>query len=312
MLAARASALFAVKRGAETFEPLQTYLADYREGVDVAQCRARLCVALVQCGKVEEARAAWKEFSARHAGDRLLLPTTLYLADEAAKAGEPAIAREWLEFAADPAQPAEVRGRALQQLAALAQQQKSPEAARSFQTLLKSQPKDKVAAVAALAQARQWEQEEQTDAALAGYLQWLKDYPEAEQRPDALLAAARLHHQAHQCREAVGLLEKLLDQHPQYAQLDTALYQLAGALVDLDRSEEASQHYAALHKKHPSSRFWEDATYRLADHYLRAKRAEEASGLLRELVEKGQDDDLIARALLLQDRAAAAEQRWTT
>jgi TolA-binding protein len=309
VLAAKGSALVALKRGAEAVAPLKQYLTDYPEGNDAAACRARLCIAYAQSGKLPQARAAWKELAAE-SEERTLLPTTLYLADEAAKAGDLSLARECLEFAAASDRPAEIRGQALQRLAALAQQVKSPEEAKQIGAVLKLQPKDDALAGVSLAQVQRLEREGQVDAALAAYLQWLKDYPDAGQRPLMLLSAARLHQQEQQNREALALLEEVLEKHADDRLRDAALYQIAGVLADLDRQDDAATHYAELHDKHPESSFWPDATYRLAEHRLRQKQDAEAQGLLSELIEKGKDAEIVAYALLLQGRSAAAAQKW--
>jgi TolA-binding protein len=309
VLAARGSALVSLKRGAEAVAPLQQYLRDYADGGDAASCRARLCVAYMQAGKIKEARTAWRDFAAKHATDRALLPMALYLADEATAAGQQATAQEWLEFVAAPEHPASMREQALQRLAVLARKEKSPEAKRAG-SLLKSQPKDDVAANVELAQAERMAAEEQADAALAAYLQWLKDYPTAAKRPVALLSAARLHRGLAQNHEALDLLKQLQEQHPQFAELDAALFETASALSDLDRRDEAAQQLESLLDRFPQSATWEQATYRLAEERFRQQRDADANQLLVKLAEQGKDADLVCRAFLLQGRAAATAQRW--
>jgi TolA-binding protein len=310
VLATRGSALVALGRGEEAIAPLRKYLAEHATGIDAAKCRAQLCIALAQAKKFDEAQQAWQSYSSKHSTDRTLVPTTLYLADAAAEAGQTAAAHEWYSYLLEADVAPDVRERAVAGLAALTDEKPS---ANTAATLVpqksKPQPTSQAAAVA-LRRAQNLENTGDRENALATYLALLKEHPAAPQTPDALFGAARLHDELAQDREALVLLERLLKEHATYARLDAVHYQTAWVLLDLKRPADAATHFQKVHADHKDSQFWGDATYRLAEHYVQSKRYEEARPLLIALIEAKPNDELLASALYLQGQAATLEQKW--
>lgn len=311
-LSLQASALVALARAKEAIAPLQEYLENYEDGSDIAKCRAQLCVAYVQTQQFDKADTALKLYREKHATDRALASTTLYLAEAAAEAKQLTVAKRWFDELNQEQTPLAIRERAVAGLAWLAQQEQSPTAANEqLGELLKTQPASAQAPAIALRRAQNFEASGEREQALAAYLAFIKDHPAATELPDALLAAARLHDDLAQDREALVVIERLLKEFPQYAHRDAALYQAAWILVDLDRRETAAKHFATLHDEFRQSQFWLDATYRLAEHQVRVKRYDEAKTTLTKLVDAAPGDELLCHALYLQGQAAAAEGKWS-
>lgn len=311
VLMTQGSALVALGRGKEALVPLKAYLADYDDAADAAKCRAQLCVALVQAKQFQEASNTWQTLAKRHSTERTFVPTTLYLAEAAAEAGEHATARAWFESLANEDRPVEVRQRALEGLAWLAQQDKaSPADSARLAELLKKEPASAQVATIALKRAQVYESNGERDNALAAYLEFIKDYATSPQLPDALLAAARLHDELAQDREALVLVERLLKEFPDYAHTDAAIYQAAWIFTDLDKREAAAKHFARLHDDYRQSTFWFDAAYRLAEHHVRAKRYDDANTVLAGLISAAPQEGLLCHALYLQGQAAASSGKW--
>ena len=148
---------------------------------------------------------------------------------------------------------------------------KLPEAAATFDEVLKKNPPEAIAAEAALVRGRILEQLGQNEPALAMYDLVIDKYPGSKQHVDALLAAARLRDKLKQDQQAAALYQRLANEYPQFPKLDAVLYQWAWALQELDKPEDASRLFERLHKEYPQSRFWADATCRLAQRALDAK-----------------------------------------
>ena len=163
---------------------------------------------------------------------------------------------------------------------------------------------------AALARAQILEQLQKKEEALAAYELVIERYGAGQRLATALLGAAQLHAQLGHHAKAAELYQRLLREFPDFAQKDAALYQLAWALHDDKQTAAAEQAFRLLYLEHRGSRFWGDATFRTANAAFAAGRHEEAGRLAEELLASRPQGDVLAHALLLQGRAAAAQEKW--
>ena len=307
----RSSALMKLERFREAAVSLRAYLAAQPDGPDAADCRADLVVALAAVGQLDEADAAYREYSEQHAEHQALLPTAQFVAEAAAKAGDSELARKMYAVLARDGNPEEFVAAGLAGLARVdLDGDQNHSSQDSFERLRRMQPENSLVAEAALQRARFLHKSQQYDAALATYRVIIDEHPHSEQLPTALWEAAGLHVQLKQYREADRLLEQLVREHPQLETIDSVLYQWAWVLVDLDRNEEADAVFTRLHLEHPESSYWADSTYRLAERAAAKQDFARAKQLARAVLAAGADGTVAAHSLYLLGRVAVREGQW--
>ncbi len=325
--------LIAGKRWEKAIAALEAFVAAQPDGERAIRCRAELLVAYVKTGQAKRALTAHAELLAGHADQAqivslatLRLADALYEGKHYPEAGtvyrsltEPTPGRIALDPEQMPEHPGAPSQPRAQPLAAdgwsglgWSQYQIGllPLAAESFAKLLQDYPRHTLAGDAALARAQILEQLQRKEESLAAYELVIEQYGGRQRLPTALLGAAQLHGQLRHHAKAAERYQRLLDEFPDFAQKDAALYQLAWARHDDQQPAAAEAAFRRLHVEHRGSRFWGDATYRAANAAFAAGRHEEAGAMAGELLASRPQGDVLAHALFLQGRVAAAQEKW--
>ncbi len=308
---ARAAALLGLERFEEATPLLREYLQAQPNGPDAPKCRAQLVLALTRLGRLEEAAEAHAELAQKHPEHPHFLPATEFLAETAYAAGDKELARRMFTLLAREGNPQQFAAKGLSGLAWLEFESDDPEqSAAAFERLLQAHPDSKLAAEAAMMQAKSQERLGKHDGAATMYRLVLAKYAQSAQAPAAMLALARLLTRQGQHAEAATLYERRVKEFPAAANQDAALYQWAWALVDTNQPEAADAVFTTLVNEHRQSPYWADAAYRLAERATQAKNYQEARRLAEDLLASSPTGEVLAHALYLQGQIAASEERW--
>jgi cellulose synthase operon protein C len=308
---ARAAALVGLERFEEAVPLLRQYIASQPSGPDAGKCRAQLVVALTRLGRLAQAAGAHEDLAQRNSDHPHFLPATEFLAESAYQAGDKILARKLFAMLAREGNPPQYAAKGLSGLAWLEFEGNDPaQSAAVFERLLKEHPGSKLAAEAAMMQARSHERLQQFDAAAAVYRMLLEKHGESELAPAAMLALAGLLDRQGKKAEAAALYDTLVKEHPQAKDLDQALYQWAWTLADLHQPEAADAVFARLLDEHPQSRYAPDAAYRLAERAAQRKEYARARQLVEHILRGEAEPDVVAHSLYLQGQVAALEERW--
>lgn len=309
---ALAAALVGLDRFEEAAPLFREYLKSQPTGPDAPKCRAQLVVALAKIGRLTEATEAHEEFAQRNADHPHFLPATEFLAEAAYAAGEREIAKRAFTLLARDGNPERYAAKGLSGLAWLEFEGNDPaQSAAVFERLLREHPDSKLAAEAAMMQARALERLEQFDPAAEMYQLVLDKHGTSAAAPAAMMGLARLHDRQGHDSEAASLYERLVNEHPQAPDLDAALYQWAWALVDLNQADAADEVFARLVNDYRQSQFWCDAAYRLAERAAHRQDMERAKQLVQRILDAQPQGDVLAHSLYLQGQVAAVEERWS-
>ena len=307
---ARATALVALGREDDAIAPLRDYLRLKPSGSQAAIARGELAVSYAKLKRFDDARQAYADLRAQHAGSPEAAAATLRLAEVLYKAEQyPWCAELYASLAKEESPDLAAKGLSGLGWSQFKQGQLRP-AAETFDTLLTRFPNDTLAAEAALTRGQILEQLKLPDPALAMYRRVIQQYPKSDSLPRALLLAAQLHDRLQQDREASELYQRLTQEFPQQADADAVLYEWGWVLRDLGQADEADQRFEQLRKSFPQSRFWADATFRLAARAFDAQQYQRADTLLKELIDSTPPEDILQHALYLQGRVAIAEEAW--
>lgn len=329
---ARAAALFALERYADSVAPLRLCLQQDPAGVNAEKCRAQLAVALARLSNWDDVQRVWEEMRDRDLGGTWYLPTVEHLAELAAAQEQTELAARLFQDLADGDHPTETVARALAGLARLQWRSDGGvgPSARTWERLLRMCPDSPLAAEAALMRGRSLEQSGQGQDALALYVQVIQQHGQSSHAATAMIGAARIHQQLGEYYQAEGLLRAWLTAHPTAQQREATLYQLGWVLVDASREDAADEVFHQLRSEYPAGPYWADATYRLAERAARRGDPGSADQLAREIIEasdnRHRDEESTGRqqsrstdsasanilqyALYLRGELAAAQQRW--
>jgi TolA-binding protein len=310
-LVTKARILAADRQWAAAIQSLEDFLAQAPSGDRATACRAELLVCYVKSGQVEKALTGHAEHTAKQSDDQQIGVATLRLAEALYEAKQyPQAAELYKTLAHDP-KHAKLAAEGLSGLGwSQLQAGLLPAAGDTFAELLKAHSEHPLAAEAALGRAQVLEQLGEKAQAAEAYDLVISHYGSPERLSTALLAGAPLHSKLGHHDRAAELYQRLLKEFPEHPQKDAALYQLAWAYQDQKLADAAQATFAQLHREHRGSRFWADATFRAANAALTAGRTEEAKRLLNELLASEPKGDVLAHAVFLQGRLAAAKQDW--
>lgn len=308
-LRAKAMALMGLGRFADATGTLKKLLAAQPDRDTVAWAKAELAVCLARGGQLDRAKAVFAEL-AKQAQDADILPATmLALAEAAVAENDFAWSAELFGKLAGRSSPYTARGLSglgwskykLQQL---------PEAAATFERLLKDFGGDPSAAEAALTRGQILEQLEQPAPALAMYRRVIDQYGASELLPRAMLLAARLHERLGQLEPSAELYQRLRQEFPDLPEREAVLYESAWVLRGLGRGDEADALFERLHQANPPGPLWADAVYRLAERAYQAEDYDRAEKLLDELLSGKSTPHILPHALYLQGQIAAGREAW--
>lgn len=279
------SLFLAQKKYADAIGPLEAFVQGKPTGDTAAKALGELAICYARTGQLDKAKTLYAELVEKYPQHAVIAPTTEHLAEAAYDANDAAWSAELSGRLTVPGNSAEYE---LKGKLGLGWSQfkagKLPEAAVTFEDVLKGNPPEAVAAEASLIRGRILEQLGQSEPALALYDQLIEKHPGSKQHVDALLAAARLRAKLKQNDQAATLYERLARDYPQFAKLDAVIYEWAWALQELGKPEEAGRLFDRLRKEFPQSRFWADATCRLAQRAFDAKDYDAATKLLDEVL----------------------------
>lgn len=308
---AQATALIGLGEYAAAIAPLQAYLAAHDEGEDAAWGRAELSISLARSKQLQQARQAYAELLSRHAGNKLLAPTTAALAEASLAAGDRTWSSELFTTITRAGNPDEYVARGLSGLAWNQQQTgETEQAAATFQQLLERFPKNSLAAEAALVRGQLLEQLEQRRDALAMYRRVIDDYADSPHLAPALLGAARVSQQLGEDADAAAFYQRLDHEFPELPEHESVLYEWAWALKKLNKPAEADLLFERLRNAAPRGPFWADAVYRLAERAKQAEKYDRANELLSELLSGEAGPKVMPHALYLQAQVAVSENKW--
>lgn len=307
------SVLLGLKKHADAIGPLEGGIQGKPTGDLFAKALGELAICYARTGQIAKAKTTYAELVEKYPEHAVIAPTTEHLAEAAYDANDAAWSAELCGRLTGTGSSAEYQ---LKGKLGLGWSQfkagKLPEAAGSFEEVLKGNPPDAIAAEAALIRGRILEQLGQNESALAMYDQVIEKHAGSKQHLDALLAAARLCDKLKQYDRAAALYEQTVGAYPQFAKLDVVLYEWAWVLQELNKPDEASRLFERLRQEFPQSRYWADATCRLAQRAFDAKDYDGARNLLDEIPAEKADPKVHEYALFLRGQLAAANTDWPT
>jgi len=296
----RGSLLIALKRYAEAIAPLEAFLAEKPTGDVEVKALGELAICYARTKQIDKAKKRYADLIEKHPEHALIAPTTERLAEAAFDADDAAWAAELSRRLAAAGGSAEYELKGKFQLGwSQFKAGKLPEAAATFDELLKKNPPEAIAAEAAFVRGRILQELGQDESALAMYNSVIERYRNSQQHCDALLAAASLQEKLKQTAAAAAIYQRLTKDYPRFAKLDAAVYEWAWVMQELGKPEDAAQLFERLHREHRQSRFWADATCRLAQQALDGKDYKRAGALV---------DEVLADKPAVADRAKIAEQ----
>jgi cellulose synthase operon protein C len=307
----RGSLLLAMKKFHEAVAPLEAFLAGKPTGDTAVKAMGELAIAYARSGQIDKAKKLYAELAAKYPQHPLVAPATEQLAEAAYDANDTAWSAELSARLAAAGNSAEYELKGKLGLGwSQFKEGKLPEAAATFDELLKKNPPAAIAAEAALVRGRILEQLGQSEPALAMYGLVIDKYPADKQHADAMLAAARLRDKLKQPQQAAELYRRLAKDYPKSPKIDAVLYQWAWDCQELGKTAEAGALFERLHNECRQSRFWADATYRLAQRAFDAKDYQQASRLTDEVLSASGDPAVRQYALFLRGQIAAAKADW--
>lgn len=309
VLRAQAMALMGLERFADASGVLKTLLSGQPDRDTVVWAKAELAVCLARGGQLDRAKAVYAELAKQSQEAEIVPAATLALAEAAVAENDFAWSVELFGKLAGRSSPYTARG-----LSGLGWSQyklgQLPEAAATYERLLKDFGGDPLAAEAALTCGQILEQLEQRERALAMYQRVIAQHASSAQLPQAMLAAARLHERLSQLEPAAGLYQRLLQEFPDLPEREAAIYESAWILRGLSRDDEADALFERLRQAKPRGRLWADAVYRLAERAYKSGDYDRAEKLLEELLAGEPSPNIVPHALYLQGQIAAGREAW--
>lgn len=309
VLRAKAMALMGLDRFADASGVLKTLLAGQPDGETTAWAKAELAVCFARAGQLDRAKATFADLIAQTQDVDILPATTFALAEAAMASNDFTWSAELFGKLASTKTSYTARG-----LSGLAWSQyklkQLPEAAATFERLLKEYGGDSLAPEAALTRGQILEQLEQLEPALAMYRRVIGQYASSDQRPQAMHLAARLHERLGQLEASGDLYKQLIDEFPDLPEREAVLYESAWVLRGLGRGEESDALFEQLRQAKPRSRLWADAVYRLADRAYATEDFDRADELLHELLAGNPPPHILPHALYLQGQLAVGREDW--
>jgi cellulose synthase operon protein C len=311
--------LLGLKKYSEAVVPLEAMLAEKPAPDGEAKALGELAICYARLKQLDKAKQSYADLLKKHPTHAMLAPTTEHLAEAAYDANDTAWSKELSGRLATLGASAEYEHKGKLNLGwSQFKAGNLPEAAATFDQLLKGRPTAAVAAEASFVRGRILQEMGRNDDALAMYDAAVDRYPQSKHHGDALMAAARLREKLKQPDAAAALYQRLAKEHPQYANIDAALYEWAWVKQDLGQPAEAAALFERLRTECPKSDYAVKAACQLARRALDARDYAQANRLIDEVLLKtsnapaGDKPDAKVReyAMFLRGEITAAKADW--
>lgn len=311
---ARATARSAVGDYSNAVIDYESYLFDEPNGKEAARALSELAICQSELKNWSGANNSYAKLQANYPQSDYLSKTAVYMANAAHQADELDTALKMYQAMITPENSPDRIAKGLAGLAWVYHDRGENERAEEyFERILSEYPDSEIAVDAAMARAKQLEDKGEFESAARSYTLVSKNSTRIEL---ANVARLRIAH----CMQKIGgannlnaakvALTEYLTSESGKDNVDEAIYQLAWVYKDLKLESQGFSRFAEVANNYPDSKYWADAAYRVAEHKFQNKEYNEAQSLVRELVRRVDQKEILARAIFMNGQISAMNNQW--